>query len=516
MPQTDKSIESYVNYFERKWGGSKPFVKLFQTEFGNYLYDPGTNKLLRCNNQVYMAIQQFQIGDTKAAIDRLAFVLKKNLLIKVLQEIVDAIEKEKIMLSNPKKTYFNSPHFSNLENEVNNNLQQIILETTEECNLRCGYCVYNGIVRDQRKHGNKKMKLSTAYKAIDYISAHSSKCETPAITFYGGEPLLSFPFIQKCVEYSHQVLEGKKITFALTTNGTTLTPKISQFLANENFGVTLSIDGPEDVHNDYRLFRNGTKTFELVMKGLKSLVEAYGEKANDLINLSMVYTPPFSSKRLDQIASLWKDYPWLGSINPSITYPHERSIPAERIKTKEDLIEDKSMVQWAMDSYFDSYSRKQQINPLAKSIVEPFLVKLFKRPIFDFPVHRIHLNGCCVPGGRKIHISTDGRITVCERVHLAPPCLGHIDTGIDFNILKRVFVNEYAEKSLGRCANCWANRLCEICYANTFSGGKYDEKRKSDKCDVVVKTVEEQFEFYSRLLYMNPEGLNYLADMEVS
>ena len=251
-------------------------------------------------------------------------------------------------------------------------------------------------------------------------------------------------------------------------------------MARENFGVTLSIDGPKEIHNDYRVFKNGTGTFESAMRGFKNLVEAYGEDADKQINLSMVYTPPFSSQRLDQIASLWKDYPWIGNIPAGITYPHEGSISSERIISKEYLVENKSMLQWAVDLYFESYSHGQQINPLVKSIIDSFLVKIFRRPLFDMPVNSIHLNGCCVPGARKIHVSTDGYISVCERVNNAPPYLGHIDTGIDFNSLKRTFVDEYAEKSLTQCANCWAHRLCPICYTDTFTNREYDEKKKSE------------------------------------
>jgi uncharacterized protein len=513
--ETDSILEEYIDYFERKWGNLKPFVKLFQTEFGNYLYDPGTNKLLKCNDLVYSVIQQFQINDIRHAIVYLFSTFKKDLLLEGFREITDAIENQNIFRSDPEKIYFDSLHFSNLENEINENLGQLILEITEDCNLRCGYCIYNDMVEDARNHGNEEMELSIAYKAIDFIGSHSLKNETPAITFYGGEPLLRFSFIQKCVEYSHKVFEGKNVGFAITTNGTTVTPEIARFLARENFGVTLSIDGPKEIHNDYRVFRNGIGTFESAMKGLKNLVEAYGEEAEKLINLSMVYTPPFSSRRLDQIASLWEDYPWIGNIPAGITYPHEGSIPQERIVTKDYLTENKSMLQWAIDSYFESYSHEEQINPLVKSIIDAFLVKIFMRPIFDMPVYNIHLNGCCVPGARKIHVSTDGYISVCERVNNASPYLGHIDKGIDLNTVKRVYIEEYAEKSLIQCANCWAHRLCTICYTDTFSNRKYDAKRKAEICETVRNNTVEQLKLYSRLLSINPEGLNYLADIVV-
>jgi uncharacterized protein len=230
MQQVDSIMENHICDFETKWGGHKPFVKLFQTEFGNYLYDPGTNKLLKCNDLIYAVVRQFQITDVRTAIDSLLATYEKDLLAESLQEIIDTIENENILLSNPEKIYFDSLHFSNLENEINNNLGQITLEVTEDCNLRCEYCVYNDIVKDSRNHGRKEMELSTAYKAIDFIAAHSSKQEMPAVTFYGGEPLLRFPFIQKCVGYAHEVFEGRGVSFSITTNGTTVTPEISQFL----------------------------------------------------------------------------------------------------------------------------------------------------------------------------------------------------------------------------------------------------------------------------------------------
>jgi uncharacterized protein len=509
-------MEPYIRYFASTWGGQTPLFKLFQTEFGNYLYDPGTNKLLRCNDVCYAALQTLQILDPQAAVDALVGLVPQETLTEALQEIIDTIEREHILLSKPHTLSFNSLHFTSLDEELAENLGQVILEVTERCNLRCVYCVYNDIVPESRNHGTKAMTLGTACKAVDYLRAHSARQAKPTIGFYGGEPLTRFSFMVNCIDYARRVFGSRELSFALTTNGTLVTPEIAQYLAHQHVYVTLSIDGPKDIHDKYRVYSDGRGTFDAAMLGLRQLIDAYGSAAAEMINLSMVYTPPFSSKRLEHIASLWTDYPWIGSLTPSMTYPHRGSIPISMVPTEEELVEDKGFYEWAMDSYFEAYVNGRKPNRLVESTVERGLVLLFRRQIVDRPNESIHLNGCCVPGARKIYVTTDGFIAVCERIHMTAPYLGHVDTGIDCDAVRRVYVEGYAEESLKRCASCWAHRMCSICYTDTFANGNYDDGKKAILCEGVRDTIEERLKLYTRLLCVNPRGLNHLADVEIS
>ena len=97
-------------------------------------------------------------------------LLERSELIEGMQELIDTIKKENILQADPGKIYFDSLHFSRLAQEVADNLGQLILEVTEECNLRCSYCVYNEFVSDSRNHGSRRMELSTAHKAIEYMA----------------------------------------------------------------------------------------------------------------------------------------------------------------------------------------------------------------------------------------------------------------------------------------------------------------------------------------------------------
>jgi len=61
----------------------------------------------------------------------------------------------------------------------------------------------------------------------------------PEVTvgFYGGEPLLEFELIKKCVEYTKSIIEGKRVKFNMTTNGTLMSDEIMDYLFENEFNV---------------------------------------------------------------------------------------------------------------------------------------------------------------------------------------------------------------------------------------------------------------------------------------
>ena len=58
------------------------------------------------------------------------------------------------------------------EDMLENNLSRITLQVTQNCNLRCAYCVYSGSYNN-RMHNNKRMDVQTAKKALDFLKKHS-------------------------------------------------------------------------------------------------------------------------------------------------------------------------------------------------------------------------------------------------------------------------------------------------------------------------------------------------------
>lgn len=92
---------------------------------------------------------------------------------------------------------------------VKGHCQQIVLELTEGCNLRCEYCVYNEHHPDFRGYSNRNMSFETAKKSIDLVLG-DYEGEEFALSFYGGEPLVNFPLLKECIEYTRTAYHIRK------------------------------------------------------------------------------------------------------------------------------------------------------------------------------------------------------------------------------------------------------------------------------------------------------------------
>lgn len=113
----------------------------------------------------------------------------------------------------------------------------------------------------------------------EYIVQHIAATTEEIIMFswHGGEPTLAgIEFYQKAVAMQKQYLpSGKKLVNGIQTNGTLLDDEWCRFLSTEGFLVGISLDGTEELHNQFRTNRKGDGSFQMVSNGLK-LLQQYG------------------------------------------------------------------------------------------------------------------------------------------------------------------------------------------------------------------------------------------------
>ena len=136
------------------------------------------------------------------------------------------------------------------------------------CNLDCRYCYY--LEKKQLYEKNTSFRMSQEILET-YIAQHVEAFPGPTINFswHGGEPtLLGLDYFRKIVSLQrrHQPY-GQRITNGIQTNGTLLDENWCRFLKNEGFGVGLSLDGPRNLHDRYRLTRQKEPTHELAIRG---------------------------------------------------------------------------------------------------------------------------------------------------------------------------------------------------------------------------------------------------------
>jgi len=155
-------------------------------------------------------------------------------------------------------------------------VRDIVLNTTDSCNLECVYC-YVG------KHTNRDLSYETGRKILDKVIELYSPLNLKKpieICLHGSEPLMNWNNIKKLIEYGSSI--NKKygthvIKFGLQTNATLINREIAEFLKANDVGVSVSIDGPNEIHNRTRKMVGDGPSFDRVIKGINILTEYYGK-----------------------------------------------------------------------------------------------------------------------------------------------------------------------------------------------------------------------------------------------
>lgn len=139
------------------------------------------------------------------------------------------------------------------------------------CNLDCKYCFYLEKERLYPTQTNWKMAPETLES---YIRQHIEAQSVHEVTFawQGGEPtLMGLDYFRKVVQLQQRFGANRRIVNAFQTNGVLLDDDWCQFFAEHKFLLGISLDGPEALHDHYRVDRGGKPSFQRVMRGLEFL-----------------------------------------------------------------------------------------------------------------------------------------------------------------------------------------------------------------------------------------------------
>lgn len=507
-------MNKHIAFFneKKKNGDFSRLGKLFRTEKQQYMYDLGTGKVVQCTEEEFLILENiFANNGLKHYED---ILLEEGRLEEALVGLENSINTENLLMA-PKLKGFIGP-YNDVEFAIGNKVQQITLDLTQKCNLKCNYCINGESFHRANENGTAKdMPIETAKAAIDYLFLHAD--DSIAVTFYGGEPLLKFDLLKELVEYSKRKNEdaGKTLTFSMTTNLVLMTKEIAQYFASVGgFGILCSLDGPEQIHDEHRVMRDGNGSFKRALAGLKLLVEAYGEKAGTYISINSVLTPPYTMEKFDKMQEFYHSLPWLPK-DLSVETTYVSMFEGSELSHVFNEAHGNNSLQkpfTPLHDWIDEH-RQEEGGMFCSKFDDDTYLFIHKRAIYDEPVDGYPLQGCCVPGARRLHISVDGDYTVCERVDNAP-ILGNVQAGVDINLVKERYLKDYMLDSLENCSKCWAARLCRICFVDCFNKEKeYDSRLKKANCENERAAQEMQLIRYHQVLEDDPESLNHLNDI---
>lgn len=322
--------------------------------------------------------------------------------------------------------------------------RSLALNLINRCNLSCSYCYAGGGKYD---HPGVKMSFDIARKSVDMVidSVVKNRGDSMTVAFFGGEPLLADRLMREVVSYiKANVPSGIKVKYLITTNGTLLTSELVEFMKNNNFQVTISLDGNKEAHNRNRHYPDEMGTYDEVVGALRLLTNSVPLTAR----ITLSDTNPMIDLAVKHILSLGVK---------RITYALDYNMGDHAFKLFMSSLDE--LFLFSRDSilcgkYFD-----------ITNITEPIVSLVLKRK------KRSHCNA----GVSYLSVSAEGNIYRCPRFTGNPNfILGDLTRSGEQieNAMSRFrasLKDNAGERSID-CASCPFVHLCGgVCYHQAFS-----------------------------------------------
>ena len=145
----------------------------------------------------------------------------------------------------------------------------LIKPSGSDCNIDCAYCFYKDRASE---FGRGKQRMSE--EVLERLVKDYMQLGFPVVGFawQGGEPtLMGVDFFRRAVELQKKYgSNGQEVSNTLQTNGVLLDDNWCRFLHDNKFLLGISIDGPKEFHDQYRIDHSGSGTFDRVMKGIEN------------------------------------------------------------------------------------------------------------------------------------------------------------------------------------------------------------------------------------------------------
>jgi len=450
-----------------------PFIHLFQTSEGNYCYDVNTDCILKISESEYDSLNKVIQGKLD---------MEDSPLIVRLKEL-GYLKADKVKIVEHPDTHLMRYH-------CDRKVEGLILQVTQNCNLRCDYCAYSGGYKN-RVHNNKRMTEEIAFKAIDFLIEHSKDSPRINISFYGGEPLLEFKLMKKCIEYAKNSVEGKYIHFNFTTNGTLLNDDVMDFLVKHNVLITISLDGPEEVHDKNRKYANSDKgSFMTVMENLQKIQEKYPGYFETNISYNIV----LETENYNVVKNFFCDNDIFKGAALMPTLVADVNSKKDTRKSEKFVIENRYSIFLAYLHLMGRITLKNKnfLETQMMLVGESRKGKIGKQRS-QLP-EKWHHGGPCIPGVMRLFVDVNGNFYPCEKV--SEDCkemiIGNLEDGFDLQRIEEILNIE--RKSQGKCFECWAYSECKMCIGS-FSIDDSPEAIER-RCITMRQKVENNFKDY--------------------
>jgi uncharacterized protein len=372
-------------------------------------------------------------------------------------------------------------------------LTTMVLNVTNQCNLSCTYCYEYGedkIVDTENGKQPKFMTDETAQQSVEFMLRESGTLPVAHLTFFGGETLMNFPVLERTVAYARRRAAelDKRVDFSLTTNATLLKPEIIDFLADNDIGVTISIDGPQDLQDKFRVFHNGRGSYDIVAPRIKALLARHRTRP---IGARVTLT----SATLD-VRRIFRH------LTEEMGFRDVGFAPATSAAGRSFAFSDggfddllgqfrdlaNEFVAHAVENRYHGFSN-----------VRETLDEIHKGMSKAYP---------CGAGLGLLGVATNGDVALCHRFAGSEAhSLGSVRTGIDRNA-QRAFLESHHIDEKTDCRSCWARPLCSGgCYHEAHTRHGDTTRPNLHYCEWIRGWTDVCLRVYAEIAERNPDFL---------
>jgi uncharacterized protein len=312
------------------------------------------------------------------------------------------------------------------------------LNLTPFCNLKCVYCFAQG---GHYGRLEKPMDEDVVSEIASLIREFRSPSQKVRFEFFGGEPLLNFKIMQKLVGFSKLFSRDNAVEFIyrISTNLTYVNQAIIDLLGQNNFIISVSIDGCQPVQDRLRPFKDGRGSFEPIMKNIRTIREQYPE-------VTIVARMTIAQKQVDLITNI-------KNLIETDLFDYVSIYPAS--------VKDESQQKY---HYFCDAEVKGQIQEVLAQYAELFQDSSRFKGILEFEkIYDQLFSGKlsishCAAGGTYFTISGDRTVSPCHRM------CGNKEFILNSGStqLDNAMIQQWSEKvdQHSECSQCWIRYIC--------------------------------------------------------
>jgi uncharacterized protein len=364
-------------------------------------------------------------------------------------------------------------------------LSTIVLNVNTGCNLACTYCYKEDLAKPA---AGKRMDFATAARSVDLLLEAGQQRDRVNVVFFGGEPLTNVRLIREVVDYAEQTVAraGKRVDFSLTTNATLLTPELIDWFDAHRFGISVSMDGPQAMHDKNRRTVGGKGTYEVVSRKVRMLLERYRSR-------------PVGARVT------------IGSGNTDVEAIHQHLkgelgfhevgyAPVTGSDTEGEALSEVEMndVHAAFERLGEQYCRDAMAGRNnGFSNMHQLMTDLHEGRRKSVP---------CGGGVGLLAVDAAGELNLCHRFTGSDlPTFGNVASGIDVAGLS-AFIEKAVDREGTHCETCRIRNICSGgCYHESYARYGDAHHRTYHYCSLLRRWVDFGVRVYAEIQRVNPE-----------